>query len=118
MIGRNMAREDRFAEHRRSTRVRLDVSIGVEGESGVMKGVTVVVNLHGALIRVPSALEMGSRVIIEAYLTGKSVPAHVVFVSPDDPQTYGIELEMPQNIWGVSLTPDDWEQEREMAAEA
>jgi hypothetical protein len=32
----------------------------------------------------------------------------VVYVDGDNPLHCGIELDKPQNIWGVSLPPDDW----------
>jgi hypothetical protein len=40
-----------FSELRRSTRVPLEVSITIEDENVTANGVTIVVNLHGALIR-------------------------------------------------------------------
>lgn len=100
-----------FHEHRRSTRVPLEISIEVEGEIGVVKGVTVVVNLHGALIRTAKPLRQDLRIRITAYLTGKTADARVVYVSLQNPLSCGIELETPQNIWGVSLPPDDWEED-------
>jgi PilZ domain len=102
--------------NRRSTRVPLDISIDVQGEAGPIKGVTAVVNLHGALIRTMRPLTIGTRIHVTAYLTGKTAPAKVVYVSADNPQTCGIQLEEPQNIWGISLAPDDWDDEKEMAA--
>lgn len=105
-----------FREHRRSTRVPLDVSIEVEGNESVMKGVTVVVNLHGALIRTVGTIRAGSRIRVTVYLTGKSAMARVVYVSPENPLACGIELEKPQNIWGVSLVPDDWDEAMQAAS--
>jgi hypothetical protein len=104
-----------FPEQRRSTRVPLDVSIEVEGEVGTLKGTTVVVNLHGALIRIVRQLPLGADITVTVYLTGKSASARVVFVSMEDPWMCGIELERPQNIWGVSLSnvPDDWRESKE-----
>jgi len=98
-----------YAEHRRSTRVPLDVSITVENEIGALKGVTVIVSLHGALIRTMKAIPPGSRIRVTVYLTGKSAVAHVVYASAN-PLTCAIELEKPQNIWGVSLAPEDWDE--------
>lgn len=103
-----------FQESRRSTRVPLDVSIGVDGEVGTVKGVTVVVNLHGALIRTVKPLQPGSHIQLTVYLTGKSATARVVYVAPDNPLSAGIELDKPQNIWGVSLVPEDWEEGHEV----
>jgi hypothetical protein len=98
-------------ELRRSTRVPLEVSIEVEGspELPPVKGVTAVVNLHGALIRTLQPLSVDSPIRITVYLTGKSASARVVYIAPDNPLKCGIELAGPQNIWGVSLPPDDWD---------
>jgi hypothetical protein len=45
---------------------------------------------------------------IQVILTDKRAAATVVYVDPDQPRHCGIGLEQPQNIWGVSLAPDDW----------
>ena len=97
---------------RRSTRVSLEVSIDVEDETSrqTITGVTQVVNLHGALIRTMQPLRRQSNVTIAVYLTGKKSRARVVHVTSDNPLKAGIELESPQNIWGVSLAPEDWEE--------
>jgi hypothetical protein len=36
------------------------------------------------------------------------VAAEVVYIDPDQPRHCGIRLAKPENIWGVSLLPDDW----------
>jgi hypothetical protein len=94
---------------RRSTRVSLEVSIQVEGQQKSMRGTTVVVSLHGALIHTESPLELHSRILLTVYITGKQVNATVVYKDSSDSLKAGIELEVPQNIWGISLAPDDWE---------
>jgi hypothetical protein len=48
------------------------------------------------------------KIEIEVYLTGKRAQGKVVFVDPDQPRRCGIALAKPQNIWGISLPPDDW----------
>jgi hypothetical protein len=100
-----------FKELRRSTRVPLEISVEVEGEPGEVKGATVVVNLHGALIRTAKPLQPGSRIRVTVYVTSKAAAAKVVYVAAHRPLECGIELELAQNIWGVSLPPNDWEEE-------
>lgn len=101
-------------ENRRSTRVPLEtsieVSIEVEGRPGSLpfKGVTVTVNLHGALIRTVKPLEVGSCIYIRL-LNGEECAAKVVHRLPTNALTYGIELMEARNIWGVALPPEDWE---------
>jgi hypothetical protein len=101
-----------FRESRRSTRVPLKVVIIIEGgvESRTCEGETIVVNLHGALISTAIELSRGMRISIRVYLTDKRAAARVVYVDPENPLHCGIELAEPQNIWGVSLPPDDWEE--------
>ncbi|HWR17816.1 MAG TPA: PilZ domain-containing protein [Terriglobales bacterium] len=101
-----------FPDLRRSTRVPLQVSIEVEGDFGhPLKGTTAVVNLHGALIMIVDPLPVGSHIKVTVYITSKSALARVVYVAPDNPLKVGIELEKPQNIWGVPLPPADWEED-------
>jgi len=93
---------------RRSTRVQTDVLIEVQGQDFAYAGETVTVNLHGALIRTSAPLEIGTPVTVHVHRTGRSAPAHIVFATHDSGSRYGIELDHPDNIWGVSATPPDW----------
>ena len=63
-----------FRRFRRSTRVRLKVSIKAYGiEAPVTcEGETIVVNLHGALISTATGLNVGMMLDIHVYLTGNS----------------------------------------------
>jgi hypothetical protein len=99
-------------ESRRSTRVRLKVTIKAKGitEPLACDGETQVVNLHGALISTAVTLRVGMEIEIHVVLTDKRAAATVVYVDPDQPRHCGIGLEQPQNIWGLSLPPDDWEE--------
>src|ERR1700746_842358 len=97
-------------ESRRSTRVPLKVVISVEGGANhvTCEGETIVVNLHGALVDTAIPLFQGMLISIQVYLTGKRSKARVAYVDPANPLRCGIELDQPQNIWGVSLPPEDW----------
>ena len=103
----------RSGESRRSTRVRLQVVIEAYGISEPLtcEGETFVVNLHGALILTAVALRVGMKISIHVCVTDKRAAAEVVYVDPDQPRHCGLKLEKPENIWGVSLPPDDWRQE-------
>jgi len=100
----------RAHESRRSTRVELKVEIVANGltESVTCEGETIVVNCHGALISTSVGLRVGMRVEIHVILTDKRRVGKVVYVDPDWPSHCGIALDKPQNIWGISLPPDDW----------
>jgi len=104
-----MPQKEGFKESRRSTRVELKVTIEVQGQELRCKGETVIVNLHGALINVTAPLEVGMRILLFVFITGKQSYARVVSVPT--PLQCGIELDRPQNIWGVSLAPEDWSKE-------
>ncbi len=99
-----------LAENRRSTRIRLKVEITAQAvtEPLTCEGETIVVNLHGALISTAVPLRVGMRIEIHVIPTDRRESAHVVYVDPDRPRFCGISLEKPENIWGVSVLPDDW----------
>ena len=93
---------------RRSTRIETDVLIEVQGDGFAYAGETLRVSLHGALIRTSAPLEVGTPVTVYVHRTGRSAPAHIVSVVEDTAARYGIELDHPSNIWGISATPSDW----------
>ena len=95
---------------RRSTRVPLKVLIKAQaiGEPLLCEGETIVVNLHGALISTAVPLRVGLRIEIEVILTDKRATAGVVYADPEQPLHCGVALSKPQNIWGLSLPPEDW----------
>ncbi len=106
-----MCPEPGVREQRRSTRVRMKVEVKAQGvnEPVSCEGETVIVNLHGALMSTAIPLRVGMRIEIHVILTDKRATAQVVYLDPDRPRLCGIGLEKPSNIWGVSLPPDDWE---------
>ena len=97
-------------EARRSTRVALKIVISVQrlSEPLTCDGETIVVNRHGALIISSVPLRVEMKIKIEVVLTGMRSDAKVVHVDPERPRVCGIALEKPENIWDVSLPPDDW----------
>jgi hypothetical protein len=99
-------------ELRRSTRVPIRVRIEVRATGLSCEGETIVVNLHGALVKTSGRLELGAKITVNVQLTGKSADARVVFASRERPSEYGIALDKPQNIWGISLAPADWQEDR------
>ena len=65
------------------------------------------VSLHGALIATAMELRKGMKISIHVYVTDKRAAARVVYVDPNNPLHCGIELDEPQNIWGVPLPTND-----------
>jgi hypothetical protein len=102
-------------DNRRSSRIPLVIRIvvaGIHPDTGVCFqaiGKTLVVNKHGALINTIPGLQSGMRLCITVATTGKSAGAHVVWDTPGSEGRYGIELETPENPWGVFFPPADWE---------
>ena len=97
-------------ESRRSTRVPLKVLIEVQDGADCLTGETIIVDLHGALISTSTELNVGMTISVYVYLTDKRARAQVVHIDFQSPMRCGIELDKPQNIWGVPLPPDDWEE--------
>lgn len=97
-----------FRRSRRSSRVRLDVLLEVQDEKFAFAGQTLVVNLHGALIRTSAALKVGNAVTIHVHQTGKVAAGRIVFASYEDSPHYGVELQQPGDIWGLTDPSADW----------
>ena len=97
-------------ESRRSTRVPLQILITVLSPSEPLRcdGETITVNRHGAFISSSVPLRIEMKIKIEVVVTSKSAQAKVVYVDPERPRLCGIALVEPENIWGVSVPPDDW----------
>jgi hypothetical protein len=96
-------------ESRRSTRVPLKVAITVEGQASLnCEGMTEIVNLHGALIHTAVELPYKASIDIHVILTDKRAKARIIYINPMNRLLCGIELEQPENIWGVPLPPKDW----------
>ena len=100
-----------MSEPRRSTRITTDITadvlIEVQGERHAYAGEAVTVNLHGALVRIAAPLKLGDRITLYVHRTGRSAAAGVVFADYKA-SVFGIELDGPENIWGVDSTPTDW----------
>lgn len=93
---------------RRSSRVQFDVLVELRDEKFAFAGETLAVSLHGALIRVAAAFRVGAGVRIHVLQTDKVALGRVVFAGFKDAPHYGIELDAPENIWGLEDIPDDW----------
>ena len=99
------------SEPRRSTRVPIRVHIEVHSTGMSCEGETIVVNMHGALVRTPSPLKLGAHITVHVELTDKSAEGRVVLATREHPLEFGIGFDHPQNIWGISLPPADWQEE-------
>jgi len=71
-------------------------------------GETITVNRHGALISLSVPLRTEMKIRLQVVLTGMRADAKVIHVDPERPRMCGIALEKSENIWDLSLPPDDW----------
>ena len=98
---------------RRSTRVLLTLPVRVSGidEDGrpfESEGETLCVNKHGAKIRISHSLRC-KEVRITLRSRQRSQRARVAYVDEAHRGEFAIELERPENFWGVYFPPADWE---------
>jgi hypothetical protein len=118
----NTPRNSIGEEARRSTRIERSVPLIVfgqnrMGEPFVERTVSTSVNLHGC--RYPSRHDYGVGSWITLQVVGlnvepkpPSVRARVRSVHPSQSarelQQVGVELESPENVWGIAVPPQDW----------
>jgi hypothetical protein len=115
-------RDSEGEEARRSTRIERTVPLIVfgqnrMGEPFVERTVSVSVNLHGC--RYPSRHDYGVGSWVTLQVVGlsaepkpPSVRARVRSIhtsqSSRELQQVGVELETPENVWGIAIPPQDW----------
>jgi hypothetical protein len=95
-----------FRQSRRSTRVPLRIVIDVRGslEKLVCEGETIVVNLHGALMRRRSRSVLAWESWFTSIWRINVLPRGVVYLDPEQPLNCGIELDQPRTSGGCLAT--------------
>jgi hypothetical protein len=98
---------------RRSSRVLVSLPLAVSGQkkdgshiSGAAE--TILVNRHGARIRSAIPLENKMEVRVAMLAPYKWRVGQVVWADSGEKE-YGIELNRPENFWGIYFPPEDWE---------
>ena len=98
---------------RRSSRVLVNLPLAVSGQksdgshvSGAAE--TILVNRHGARIRSSVLLEPEMEVRVAMLAPYKWRVGQVVWADSGEKE-YGIELNRPENFWGIYFPPEDWE---------
>jgi hypothetical protein len=98
---------------RRSSRVLVNLPLAVSGQksdgshiSGAAE--TILVNRHGARIRSSVVLETHMEVRVAMLAPYKWRVGQVVWADSGENE-YGIELNRPENFWGIYFPPEDWE---------
>jgi hypothetical protein len=102
-----------FEQARRSSRVLVTLPLAVSGQRGDGSHIsgaaeTILVNKHGAKIRSAITLEPSMEVRVALLAPYKWRLAQVVWAD-EQQNEYGIQLDRPENFWGVYFPPEDWE---------
>lgn len=103
-------------QERRSYRLTLEVPVHVEyfvNEPGRLasEAVTITVNAHGALLRLPWGVPIGRQLVLTNSVLLKTQTVTVVFVRYETDGNFyvGVEFTEPNpTFWGLAFQPDDW----------
>lgn len=103
-------------KERRSERVALRIPVHVEyfvNDSGLLSSdsVTIVVNAHGALLRLPWGVPVGRDLLLQNRISLKTQIATVLHVEyiGDGEFDVGVEFTQPNSeFWGLTSPPNQW----------
>jgi hypothetical protein len=101
---------------RRSQRLYVQIRVRVRGHLQdktpfTEETVTLVVNAHGALVRLNAETQLGQTVVLQMVHTNETQDGKVVFLSEGTDAKFhvGIELTKPNPLfWHVSFPPENW----------
>jgi len=103
-------------ERRRTQRVRIAMSVVVQGTSGKNpfkeETQTISVNAHGCVMRLAVRVERGQRVSMINPKTSEEQPCTVVFLGQTDrgKTEVGVEFAQPSPMfWRIAFPPVDWD---------
>jgi hypothetical protein len=109
---------DRFSlKARRTTRIPLRIPVLIvhehEGATRSFDGWTMIVNIHGAKIECKHAFALHQEVTIQVPFNKMSQKGKVVWARTElnekGNREFGVELNEPENLWGVGFPPSDWD---------
>ena len=104
---------------RRSTRISIAIPITISGKDANGRAFkentrTIILNKHGAKIVTVHQLALGAEVLLENRALGRAAQTTVAWLgdrpSAREPAEVGIQLVEAENIWGIELPPDDWQE--------
>jgi hypothetical protein len=104
------------SQQRRSQRILLSVPILVSGKLADEKEfsertTTLVVNAHGALIKLGQPVAVGQKVLMRNIATGQEISCTVVDINPGSEGSREVGVAFPEanaRFWRVSFPPPDW----------
>jgi hypothetical protein len=109
---------DQFSlKARRTTRIPLRIPIQIvlheDGKPVTLDAWTTIVNIHGARIECKRGLVLQQEVLIQVPFNGMSQKGSVVWNRKEQNERgnfeFAVELERPENLWGVGFPPSDWD---------
>jgi len=104
---------------RRSTRISIAIPITISGKDANGRPFkentrTIILNKHGAKIVTVHQLALGAEVLLENRALGRTAKTTVAWLgdrpTAREPAELGIQLVEAENIWGIELPPDDWQE--------
>ena len=104
---------------RRSTRLSIAIPITISGKDASGRSFkencrTIIINKHGAKILTVHQLALGSEVVLENRALGRTAKTTVVWLGDRQSSKVagevGVQLVEAENIWGIDLPPDDWQE--------
>jgi len=104
------------SNRRRSQRLFLQVRVVVEGKLTDKSHFreethTIVLNAHGALVEMSSALDQSQSVTLQNMRTSDKSECRVKLLTPSGAGKFNTALEFTNpnpNFWRISFPPDDW----------
>jgi len=118
--------EDKFSlKARRTTRIPLRIPVHLivqeqDGRTRTLDGWTMIVNVHGARIECKRQFVLHEEVLLQVPSNGKAQKGKVVWggsqANKNGYYEFGLEMESPENLWGVGFPPSDWSSNRAAAA--
>jgi len=102
--------------HRRSQRLFIQIPVVVSGQLDRStpfseETSTVVLNAHGALVQLNTAMQIGQKVVLHNVRTKEKQEVTVVFLAPAEGRKSNVALEFTSprpDFWHVSFPPEDW----------
>ena len=117
--------DDKFSlKARRTTRIPLRILVHLVvqegGQSRSWDAWTMIVNIHGARIECNRLFELNEEVLLHVPSNGMAQKGRVVWSGTEANSSgnfeFGLELESPENLWGIGFPPSDWKANRAAAA--
>ena len=117
--------DDRFSlKARRTTRIPLRIPVHLivqekDGRTRTLDGWTMIVNVHGARVECKRPFALHEDVLLQVPSNGKAQKGRVVWSASEANKNgyyeFGLELDSPENLWGVGFPPSDWSTNRAAA---